>query len=242
MRQNQVGNVCVALPTVNELRNLQILIPQIRQIFKDGCILIIDDNSTDGTREYLELLKITDQGILTIYRSKRLGIGSAHMAAMNFAIDSNCQFLITMDADLTHDPFDALLLLDALQESDFVVGSRYLGKSDIQGWSKFRLLLTHSGHIMTQIFFRSDLDMSSGLRAYRVSKLPIEALRRNCPQNYEFFFISALVFIKSSLKICQVRVQLSKRGGGKSKMSWKMMLKGISQLFYYSFRIKRITL
>ena len=118
---------------MNELQNLQILIPQLRKISKNRLILIIDDNSTDSTVEYLEQLKIVNKDILTIYRSKRLGMGSAHIDAMNFVINSKCQFLITIDADLTHDPLDAVTFLDALQENDFVIGSRYLGKSDIQG-------------------------------------------------------------------------------------------------------------
>ncbi len=93
---------------------------------------------------------------------------------------------------------------------------------------------------MTRLFFSSNLDMSSGLRAYRVAEIPMEALRTNCPQNYEFFFISALVFLRSKLRISQSRVRLSNRGDGKSKMSLDLKIRGVTQLFTFGLRIKRI--
>lgn len=234
--------ILIALPTVNEYQNIRILIPKLRELYQDAVILVIDDNSNDETRTYLENLKIIDENIKTIYRTQRLGIGSAHIAAMNFAVESKTKYLITMDADLTHNPFDVLKLINAIQDNDVVFGSRYLGSRDIRGWSKFRLILTHMGHKMTEFFFKSELDMSSGLRAYRVAKIPIEAIERNCPQNYEFFFISALVFREVGIQIGQVRVQLTRRGDGKSKMSLKLMSRGVRQLLVFGFRFKRIQL
>jgi dolichol-phosphate mannosyltransferase len=229
---------------VNEYENIRILIPQLRELHQNTLILVIDDNSSDSTRDYLERLKLTDEHIETIYRNQRGGIGSAHIAAMKYALDSKAKFLITMDADLTHDPLDVFKLLSEIQEhnDDVVIGSRFLGRRDIRGWSKFRFILTHMGHLMTKLFFKSDLDMSSGLRAYRVDKIPIGAIHLNCPQNYEFFFISTLVFLKSKMQINQVRVQLSRRGEGKSKMSIGLMARGLKQLLLFGTRLMRIQL
>lgn len=244
MNQIQNYGVCIALPTVNEYENIRVLIPQLREMYQNTRILVIDDNSRDRTREYLEKLKLTDENIETIYRNQRIGIGSAHIAAMKYALASKTEFLITMDADLTHDPLDVFKLLSVIQEhnDDVVIGSRYLGRGDIRGWSKFRFILTHLGHLMTKLFFKSDLDMSSGLRAYRVNKIPIEAIHLNCPPNYEFFFISTLVFLKNKMQISQVRVQLSRRGEGKSKMSIELMGRGLKQLLLFGMRLKRIQL
>ena len=240
----QSHEIILALPTVNEYQNIRILIPQLREMYQNTLILVIDDNSSDPTRDYLERLKLTDEHIETIYRNQRGGIGSAHIAAMKYALDSKVEFLITRDADLTHDPLDVFKLLSAIQErnDDVVFGSRYLGRRDIRGWSKFRFILTHMGHFMTKLFFKSDLDMSSGLRAYRVDKIPIGAIDINCPQDYEFFFISALVFLRAKMRISQVRVQLSRRGKGKSKMSIRLMARGLRQLLIFGSRIKRIQL
>ena len=244
MSRVQSDEVCIALPTVNEYENIRILIPQLREMYQNAVILVIDDNSNDPTRDYLERLKLTDKNIHTIYRNYRGGVGSAHIAAMKYALESKTEFLITMDADLTHDPLDVFKLLSAIQDHshDVIIGSRYLGKKDIEGWSKFRFILTHLGHLMTKLFFKSDLDMSSGLRAYRVDKIPIGAIDINCPQDYEFFFISALVFLRAKMRISQVRVQLSRRGKGKSKMSIRLMARGLRQLLIFGSRIKRIQL
>ena len=101
-----------------------------------------------------------------------------------------------MDGDLTHSAKDAYKLLDAIQDNDIVIGSRYLQPKSIEGWSWLRIALTHGGHLITKLFFGSNIDMSSGLRAYRVSQIPFKSIQMNCSENYEFFFTSILVFIK----------------------------------------------
>lgn len=234
--------LCIALPTVNEVENLKILLPELFFIFPEADILIIDDASSDGTQEYLNQLMMENSRIKLVYRSTRLGIGSAHLFAMTYAYAQHYEFLITMDADLTHDSLDASQLFNLITVSDFVIGSRYLGKNDIEGWSKFRLFLTHGGHIITRVLFSSKLDMSSGLRAYRVNKIPIRSISLNCPPNYEFFFISTLVFLRTDCDIKQIRVKLTKRGSGKSKMTFRLMLRGVGQLLLYGLRIKKLKL
>jgi dolichol-phosphate mannosyltransferase len=232
--------LCIALSTINELKNLQTLIPALLLQFRSVDILVIDDASSDGTQDYLNQLAISNSRVKSIYRPTRLGIGSAHMAAMNYANECGYKFLITMDADLTHRPSDVTQLLNEIKNYDFVIGSRYLGKKNIIGWSNFRLFLAHGAHLVTKIFFLTTLDMSSGLRAYKVNKIPLKSLILNCPVNYEFFFISTLIFLRSDCNIGQVRVQLLNRKSGKSKMTLRLMLNGILQLLLYGLRIKKI--
>ena len=232
--------VCIAIPTINELNNIRILIPSIRRVFPFSFIIIIDDASTDGTNEYLDKLMLIDSNIYAVYRKQRLGIGSAHIASMEFASNKGFEFLITMDGDLTHSPYDAYKLIESVQNNDLVIGSRYLGKDDIQGWNWFRVILTRGSHLLTKLLFQTDIDMSSGLRAYRVSEIPLKTIQANCPANYDFFFTSALVFIKRELRIDQVRVILENRASGKSKMNISLILSGIAKLLAYGLRIKRI--
>jgi len=235
-------NLCIALPTVNELNNLKILIPKLKSLFNDINILVIDDASSDGTQEYLSQLVNSDPQIKVIYRPTRLGVGSAHLLAINYVVEKNYDFLITMDADLTHSPFDALQLYELIQNYDLVIGSRFLNKNSIIGWSKFRVFLTHGGHLLTKIFFMSNLDMSSGLRAYRVSEIPTRPLFLNLSTQYDFFFISSLIYLNLNKNIGQVRVELQKRKSGKSKMTLKLMLSGTFKLLIYGFRLKKIKL
>jgi len=235
-------NLCIALPTVNELNNLKILIPKLKSLLNDVNILVIDDASSDGTQEYLSQLINSEPQIKVIYRPTRLGVGSAHLLAINYVIEKNYEFLITMDADLTHSPVDALQLYERVQNYDLVIGSRFLNKNSIIGWSKFRVFLTYGGHLLTKIFFMSNLDMSSGLRAYRVSEIPTRPLFLNLSTQYDFFFISSLIYLNLNKNIGQVRVELQKRKSGKSKMTLKLMFSGAFKLLIYGFRVKKIKL
>ena len=202
--------------------------------------MVIDDDSTDGSIEYLTEIEKQHPEVRVIFRDTRLGIGSAHLLGLVEAKKTNFKFLLTMDADLTHLVSDAKRVIEAINTSDLVIGSRYLGHSDIHGWSKLRIFLTHFGHRITSEFFSSDIDMSSGLRAYRLENLPLDTLLKNCPLNYEFFFISALVYLKENLRVDEIRVTLKQRGAGRSKMSFRLVIKGATQLFLYSLRIKQI--
>ena len=235
-------NLCIAIPTVNELNNLKILIPKLQSLFNDAAILVIDDASSDGTQEYLRKLIKSNPLIKVICRPTRLGVGSAHLLAINHVIEKKYDFLITMDADLTHSPFDAVQLYKRVQSYDLVIGSRFLNKNSIIGWSKFRVFLTYGGHLLTKIFFMSNLDMSSGLRAYRVSEIPKGPLFLNLSTQYDFFFISSLIYLNLDKNIGQMPVELQKRKSGKSKMTFNLIFSGAFKLIIYGFRIKKIEL
>lgn len=234
------GNLCVLLPTVNELRNLKILIPQLQETFPRATILVVDDGSIDGSHEYLEKLKHQSQHIQFIQRGSRFGIGSAHLTGIKYASHLGYKYLITMDADLTHRAEDAKSLFEKLDKSDIVIGSRYLKHSKIENWSCLRLVMTRLGHISTKIFFGTNIDMSSGLRGYTLESIEVELLEKNCPSNYEFFFVSILIFLKLKLTISQVPAVLTTRGFGKSKMSPALALSGGLKLLSYGFRLKRV--
>ena len=234
------SELCIALPTVNELNNLKVIIPELQQLFKGVHILVIDDASSDGTQKYLSNLMNTDPRINTICRPARLGIGSAHLLAISYVTQKNFDYLITMDADLTHNPSDAFRIYKKIQDHDLVIGSRFLNEGGMLNWSKFRLFLTNGGHLFTKIFFLSNLDMSSGLRGYKVNQIPYKSLVFNSSMHYDFFFISSLIYLSLGKNIGQVSVQLQNRASGKSKMSLDLMLRGIFKLFLYGFRIRKI--
>jgi dolichol-phosphate mannosyltransferase len=234
------GNLCVLLPTVNELRNLKILIPQLQETFPGATILVVDDGSTDGSNEYLEKLQHQSQQIQFVQRGSRLGIGSAHLTGMSYASRLGYTYLITMDADLTHRTEDAKSLFEKLDKYDIVIGSRYLQHSKIKNWNCLRLAMTWFGHISTRMFFETNIDMSSGLRGYKIESIDVELLEKNCPSNYEFFFVSVLIFLKLKMTISQVPILLNARGFGKSKMSIALALRGGLTLLLYGLRLKRV--
>lgn len=229
------------LPTVNELPNLMTLLPQILETFPGASILVVDDGSNDGSREYLKNLQHNSKQIQLVLRPARLGIGSAHLTGIRYASSKGYTYLITMDADLTHRTEDAKLLFKELNNCDIVIGSRYLKNSKIEEWSYLRLIMTRLGHITTKIFFGTNLDMSSGLRGYKLKSIDVDLLEKNCPSNYDFFFVSILLFIHMNLNISSVPAVLNNRSFGKSKMSIPLALSGVLKLFLYGFRLRRVS-
>lgn len=228
----------VILPTLNERDNLQKILPRIIEISEVTFVIIVDDNSLDGSQEYFNT--ITSSKLHVINRPTRLGIGSAHIDGLTYAINLDIDLVITMDADGTHSINDLIKMIKAPIDSDVLVGSRYLSGGEIVDWSIFRSTLTRIGHFATFLLFNSSIDMSSGLRRYRSHKIPLERFKINCPSDYSFFFTSLLVCKDEGLKIGQMPITLSNRMHGSSKMDFVQIKKGLTSLFLFGLRIKRL--
>jgi len=240
MELDNTSRNLLVLPVLNEMENLQILLPRIRDLFPGLAVLIIDDNSQDGTDKYLDELISSGNPIKYLRRPKKNGIGNAHLDGLSYGIEFQFDYVITMDADLTHRPEDLIKFLDMKDSPDLLIGSRYLDGSNMVGWSIFRRVLTSVGHFVTYLAFARDWDMSSGMRKYRTSRIPIDYLRLNCPPDYAYFFTSAITYKKLSLSVTQIPIQLDRRHSGESKMSFDLMYRGIKLLFLYAFRFKKI--
>lgn len=232
--------VGIILPTLNEKSNLQKLLPEIIGLHPEAHIIIVDDNSTDGTHEYFASNFKNISNVEMIIRNQRMGIGSAHKFGLRRGIELGCDYLVTLDADGTHNPTDIQKLLMLNLSFDVVLGSRYKIGGAVRNWSLFRKLLTQAGHQATRLFFGSSLDMSSGMRSYDVRKIPIRAFESHCPDDYAFFFTSVLVLLKKNLSVGEQSIVLANRGFGDSKMTPRLMFQGVKFLFLYGFRIKRI--
>jgi dolichol-phosphate mannosyltransferase len=230
--------VAVILPTLNEKTNLELLLPKILEIQEVSIVIIVDDNSTDGSKKFFE--EVTCERLLVINRPHRLGIGSAHFDGLVKAKDIGADLIVTMDADGTHRTEDLKKFLVARNDFDLLIGSRYEEGGKILGWGVFRYVLTQVGHLATSVFFKSDLDMSSGMRAYKASAIPFGSLQKNCNPDYSFFFVSLLVYKNENLRITQIPIELNNRISGKSKMIPVLMLRGVYTLFLYGVKIKKI--
>ena len=143
-------DISVVVPLYNEDESLTELEAWVRKVMDENNfsyeIMMVDDGSTDNSWKVVQGLSEINSNVKGIKFRRNYGKSAAlHTGFQEVQGD----VVITMDADLTHNPFDVLKLINAIQDHDVVVGSRYLGRRDIQGWSKFRLILTHMGHNMT---------------------------------------------------------------------------------------------
>ncbi len=142
MTDSDSPRLLVTLCTYNERENLEILIPEIHKQIPYASILVIDDNSPDGTGEYAKDLKKTDQRIHSIHRSGKLGLGTATVAGFQYAVENQYDLVLNMDADFSHPPRFMPDLVEATNRADVAIGSRYVSGGKIEGWGPKRYFMS----------------------------------------------------------------------------------------------------
>jgi len=212
-----VPGVLVFLATRNEAGNVPRLLPAIREQVPDADLLVVDDESSDGTVEAIESLGL--QRLTVIRRRAGLGLGTAHVLALLYAIHNDYDMVVTMDADLSHDPADIPVLLAAIDGgADLCVGSRYMagGVCDYSGW---RRLLSIGGNVAYRRVLGLPLhEFTTSLRAFRVSRLRSLDVGRLISNGYSFFTSTVVEAAMQGFAITEVPIHFRKRGYGVSKI------------------------
>lgn len=222
--------VLVAIPTYNERGNIRPLLELFRQVEGDFHILYVDDNSPDGTGDLVESLFEEWPNLLLMRRAGKLGIGSAHRDAIHYAYSRGYRRLATMDADLTHTPESLVRMLQHIDQTDLVVGSRYLLPNSLPGWNLFRRFLTRLGHFVTCLFLKMPYDATGGLRVYNLETIP-EALFPLVRSNgYSFLYESMFILWHNGCRVVEVPIELPARTYGSSKMSLEQILVSVFRL------------
>ena len=166
--------ILIFTPTYNEADNIRSLIEQIFQLGLPADVLVIDDNSPDGTGDIVSGMMRNHPNLKLLKRAGKEGIGSAHLSALRHAKSEGYTVLISLDADFSHKPQDIPRLLELKETHDVVVGSRFQRESSLREWNLFRRFMTHLGHFLTKAMLRLPYDASGGLRLYRLGRIPIQ--------------------------------------------------------------------
>jgi dolichol-phosphate mannosyltransferase len=228
--------ILIFIPTLNEAGTISELLMLINKLHPTLDILVVDDNSNDGTLHELQQLKSRELPIKIVVRASKMGIGSAHLFAINYAFDNNYNLIITMDGDGAHDPKSIKNLLSFAQNNDLVIGSRYLQKNSLIEWNVFRKSLTHMIHLVTWKFLGLNYDNSSAFRCYNLIRLTKQSFAKINSSGYDFFFESIFVLTKNQrIKIAQIPIYLPARTYGNSKLNIKLALiafKTLVRLFF----------
>jgi dolichol-phosphate mannosyltransferase len=224
----------VFIPTYNEADNVEVLFQQIESLNLNVDFLILDDNSPDGTGAIIDRMAATNPRVHAIHRSGKLGIGSAHAEGIRWAYDRGYHILVTMDCDFTHSPDLIPCLLEHASEYEVVVGSRYLLKGSLAGWSLIRKLLTRFGHLLTATLLGMSYDATGAFRLYQLDRIPRGIFDLVYSRSYSFFFESLYLLWLNGCRIKEIPVRLPVRTYGHSKMALRDALYSFSLVLYLS--------
>jgi len=173
--------------TYNERDNLAPLIAEIHKFSPAAEVLVVDDNSPDGTGILADELAVADARIHVLHRSGKLGLGTATLTAMRYAIEHDYEFLQTMDADFSHPPRFLPAIAAGMTHQDVMIGSRYVAGGGTEGWPKGRLLISKSVNALVRFLFRMPVkDASGAFRCYRVQNLKQARLDWMVSKGYSF--------------------------------------------------------
>ena len=216
----------VIVPTYNEADNIQRFLTQIRQDAPNTDILIVDDNSPDGTSQIARDVADRLGQIKVMTRTTNRGYAAASRDAMRAAISDGYEVIATMDADFSHDPVVLEQLLSRVNENTaLVIGSRYVAGGQVTNWSLFRRLLSRWGNVYTSFCLKLKIkDCTSGFRAYSAKQLTQINLNELTADGYAFLTEMAFVISRDKLGgVVEVPINYVDRAFGNSKMNTKIM-------------------
>ena len=227
--------ILVFTATFNELNNIKELVSSIKKQPSNPHILIIDDNSPDGTSEEIKKLQNNFKNLFLIKRNNKLGLDSAHKEAYEFALKNNYDLLITMDADLSHDPNELDNFIRNLEEFPVVLGSRYIdgGQCLMKGR---RLIFSKYGNLIIKFIFQLDCnEFTTSYRGFNLKKLNNFHLNLIKTKGYSFFMGTVHEIFKQKFKVKEIPIIFSDRKKGYSKIPRVEMLRTIINLLILRF-------
>ena len=213
-----MNKILIFTATYNEVKNVDKLITKLKDNCAEADILIIDDNSPDGTGKLLEKKMLTDDKLKVIVRAGKLGLDTAHKFAYNYAISNNYDCLITMDADLSHNPSEIPNFLKFINNNDFVLGSRYMkgGKNNL---NLFRFILSYLGNKFIKIVLNIRCtEYTSSFRAFNLKRMNKFNLNIVTSKGYSFFMETIYQINHLGYNIVEIPIIFENRLQGESKI------------------------
>ena len=233
---NSSNSHLVVIPTYNEIDNIEDFVNQIIKINVD--ILIVDDNSPDGTGDLVQKLSENLLQVNLLKRSGKLGLGSAYRDGFKWGLNEGYKYLIEMDADFSHSFSDLNNILQNSKNFDVVIGSRYIPGGGSNGWDFKRKLLSSYANKLSKVLLRSKInDMTSGFRSYSSEALNEINYFSTKSDGYSFQIEMTIRSIEKKLSIKEVPIIFTERSLGNSKMSKKIVFEAF--LFLLNNGVKR---
>lgn len=218
----------IIIPTYNENKNIQPLVNEILAIESRIEILVVDDNSPDGTGEIAQKLSEQFQRVHVLHRTKKMGLGSAYIAGFKYALSKDYDLIFEMDADFSHDPKYLPDFLEKIQKYDVVIGSRYVKGVNVVNWPMHRLLLSYCANIYARAVTGLPIkDATGGYKCFRRKVLEALDLDNLSAKGYGFQIEITFKCWRKGFSLSEIPIIFVERSAGKTKMSRAIILEAI---------------
>jgi dolichol-phosphate mannosyltransferase len=231
----------VILPTYNEQENLELFVEKLQEVFTannlSGRIIVVDDDSPDGTGRIADSLAKRYENLQVIHRQEKQGIGPAYVAGFKQALATDTRFIFEMDCDFSHDPANIPAFLEAIQDADLVLGSRYVPGGQVENWGLARRLISRWGGLYARLVLGVPVnDLTGGNKCFRREVL--EALDLDAVSSHGYGFQIEMTYraIKKGLRVREIPITFSDRQLGQSKMSKRIVLEAV--LLVWKLRLR----
>ncbi|MDP6577600.1 MAG: polyprenol monophosphomannose synthase [Candidatus Marinimicrobia bacterium] len=215
----------IVTPTYNERKNIRELVSILFELNPDFHILVVDDSSPDGTAEIVEELQADCANLHLLSRNEKTGLGSAYIAGFNYALERDYEAVVQMDADMSHDPKDVPLLIEAIENADLAIGSRYISGINVVNWPLQRLIISYGANIYTRLVTRLPVrDATGGFKCWRREVLEAINLDGVRSQGYSFQIEMTYRAWLKGFRITEIPIIFVDRTVGESKMTRSIMI------------------
>jgi dolichol-phosphate mannosyltransferase len=215
----------VVIPTYNERENIERIVSEVLSLPHDLHVLVVDDNSPDGTGSFMEEWAARETRVHALHRPGKLGLGGAYITGFKWALaNTDARYIFEMDADFSHDPHAIPAFLELMDDADLVVGSRYVRGITVVNWPLSRLILSVTANVYTRVITGMPLhDATAGFKCFRREVLEALPLDRIHSDGYSFQIEMHFHVWKRGFRIVEMPIIFTDRLVGQSKMSRRIV-------------------
>ena len=219
----------VILPTYDEAENLERIVGAVlEQLSPSGTVLVVDDNSPDGTGEIADRLAGSDGSVRVLHRTRKEGLGPAYLAGFHLALDAGAERIVEMDADFSHDPVYLPRLIGAAENADLVIGSRYVPGGGVTEWGQMRRFISRGGSAYARMVLDLPIrDLTGGFKCFRREVLEAIDLDTIEARGYAFQVETTYRAIRAGFRVVEIPIVFKDRRDGTSKMRGAIVAEAI---------------
>lgn len=224
--------VLIIVPTYKERENIGALVPAIRQATPNVEILVVDDNSPDGTQDVVREMQASDPKLHLLGRAGKEGLGKAYLAGFRWALEKGYEYIVQMDADFSHRPIDLKKIIETLPQADFVMGSRWVPGGKTVNWGIGRKIISRGGSFYTRQILRYPLrDWTGGFNGWKAETLRKIGLDSVRSEGYSFQIELKYRASRLGMHGIEVPITFEDRRVGQSKMSSKIVFEALYRVW-----------